>query len=192
MIAYLCLSFIFNTKLELSPRGAFHSIFAVSIIVLLIFKIAFVKYYPKFYEYAKILGIMTAIITLLTISTSTRYYLLITKFGTSKYIAGSFRTEPSKEVTLSFEVHTDAEDIKKGKDIFNQKCFFCHEAYSKDKTVGPGLKGILKESYLPVSKKKSNVENIIHQIKTPYKDMPSFSYLSDEEVKSIVAFLNTL
>ncbi len=38
----------------------------------------------------------------------------------------------------------------------------------------------------------SNVENIIHQIKTPYKDMPSFSYLSDEEVKSIVAFLNTL
>lgn len=105
LIAYLCLSFIFNTKLELSPRGAFHSIFAVSIIVLLIFKIAFVKYYPKFYEYAKILGIMTAIITLLTIS---------------------------------------------------------------------------------------NVENIIHQIKTPYKDMPSFSYLSDEEVKSIVAFLNTL
>lgn len=192
LLSYFCLSFIFNTKAELSPRGTFHSVLAVSIILLLIFKIAFVNYYRKFYEYAKILGILTAIITLLTISTSAGYYLLITGFGASKYDMGSYRTDTLKEVTSVFEIATDTESVNKGKDLFNQKCFFCHEAYSKDKTVGPGLKGILKEPYLPVSKKQSNAENILHQIKTPYKDMPSFSHLSDDELKNIVAFLNTL
>ncbi len=133
---------------------------------------------------------MLASVTLLTLLTSSGYYLLITEFGTFKNI-GNHRTQTLIEAT-SIKIPTDTESIKKGKDIFSQKCFFCHEAHSRDKTVGPGLKGISREPCLPVSKKPSNAENIINQIKNPYKDMPSFSYLSDDEIKNIVAFLNTL
>ncbi|MEW6418126.1 MAG: cytochrome c [Nitrospirota bacterium] len=58
--------------------------------------------------------------------------------------------------------------------------------------MGPGHKGILKNPLLPVSKKPATPENIVHQLKKPYKDMPSFSYLSDTEVQNIIAYLNTL
>jgi hypothetical protein len=58
--------------------------------------------------------------------------------------------------------------------------------------VGPGHKDILKNPLLPVSKKPATPENAADQIRNPYKDMPSFSYLLDEDVENIVAFLNTL
>ena len=69
---------------------------------------------------------------------------------------------------------------------------FCHDAYSNKREVGPGHKGILKNPLLPVSKKPATPENVANQIRNPYKDMPSFSYLLDEDVENIVAFLNTL
>ncbi|MEW6109544.1 MAG: cytochrome c [Nitrospirota bacterium] len=38
----------------------------------------------------------------------------------------------------------------------------------------------------------ATAENIANQIRNPYKDMPSFSYLSDEDIQNLIAFLNTL
>lgn len=72
------------------------------------------------------------------------------------------------------------------------KCSFCHDPYGTNTIVGQGHKGILKNQALPSIKKPATPENIANQLKSPYKDMPSFSYLSEDDVRNIIAFLNTL
>jgi cytochrome c2 len=89
-------------------------------------------------------------------------------------------------------VKTDPESIGRGKNLYDEKCKFCHNAYSTEEIVGPGLKAILKRPKLPVSKRPATPENIIRQLKHPFNRMPSFEYLKDEEIEDIIAFLNTL
>ncbi len=185
IIAYFCLDFILNTKAEPSSRATFHSIFALTVIILLLLKVSFVRIYRQFYGQVKTIGILIALISLGMIATSSGYYLLITKLG--------IETPVEKIVTVdTLTVRTDPESIRKGKELFESKCYFCHEAYSTERGVGPGHKDIMKNPLLPVSKKPSTPENIAEQIRNPYRDMPSFSYLPDEDVQNIIAFLNTL
>ena len=89
-------------------------------------------------------------------------------------------------------VRTDQKSIQEGKILFGQKCAHCHDPESKNKIVGPGLKGILKEPLLPVSKKPATPENVASQMRHPLSNMPSFIYLSEDEVLNIVGYLNTL
>src|SRR4030067_2508056 len=81
-IAYFCLSFIYHTKAEPSPRATFHGVFALSVLVLLLLKVSFVRIYRQFYGYVKTIGILIALLTFGMIGTSAGYYLLITNFGT--------------------------------------------------------------------------------------------------------------
>lgn len=89
-------------------------------------------------------------------------------------------------------LRTDDESIGTGKEIFDSKCYFCHDARSTKKGVGPGMKGILKVDKFPVSEMAATPENVVKQLRTPYKSMPSFSSLSDEDILNIIAYLNTL
>ena len=91
-----------------------------------------------------------------------------------------------------FTIRTDKKSIEAGKNLFNEKCFFCHDAYSTKTTVGPGLKGVLKNPTLPVSKRPATPDNIADQIRNPFKDMTPFTYFTDEDILNIIAFLNTL
>ncbi len=186
IIAYFCLDFIFKTKTEPSPRATFHGVFALAVIVLLFLKVSFIRIYRQLYGQVKTIGILIALLTFGMIGTSTGYYLLITKFGTEVLL----KKEIPKEAKII--VKTDPESIKKGKEFYESKCSFCHEPKSTETTVGPGHKRIMKNPILPVSKKPATPENIIHQIRNPYRDMPSFSYLSDDDLRNIIAFLNTL
>ena len=103
--------------------------------------------------------------------------------------AGIAMAEGEKPVS---EAETDMESIAKGKKLFKSKCSFCHKANSTEMLVGPGLSGILKQSRLPASNEPATAEMITKRLRTPYKNMPSFSYLTDDEVKSIIAYLKTL
>ena len=89
-------------------------------------------------------------------------------------------------------VQTAPESMGKGKNLFDAKCKFCHSAFSTETLVGPGLKGILRRNKLPASSRPATVENIIRQFKKPFSRMPSFEYLTDEEIADLIAFLNTL
>lgn len=187
LIAYFCVDFIVKTKAEPSPRAAFHGVFALSVITLLFLKFTFVRFYKKFYNWAKTLGILVGLLTIGMIGTSAGYYLLITKFGKDIPVKKVEEKEIQKVV-----LKTDSESIAKGKELYESKCYFCHDAFSTKWEVGPGHKGILKNPLLPVSKKPATPENIANQLRHPYKDMPSFSYLSDEDVLNLIAYLNTL
>ncbi len=115
-----------------------------------------------------------------------------------KSVAGLSRTAAEdeisnkKEESSEIKIRTDPESIEKGRDLFASKCSFCHVANSTETRVGPGLSGILKKPKLPVSKKPATPENIVYQLKTPYRSMPSFSYLKNEDILNIVSYLNTL
>lgn len=93
---------------------------------------------------------------------------------------------------IKVNLRTDAESINKGRELFTSKCAFCHDPNSTNTIVGPGLKGILRRDKLPMSKRPATPENVVRQLKAPYKDMPSFSYLSAEEIEEIIAYLNTI
>jgi hypothetical protein len=192
LIAYFCLDFLLKTKAEPSPRATFHSVFALAVFLLLCLKVSFVEIYRQFYGNVKTLGILIALLTFGMIGTSSGYYLLITKLGTDVFMKKA--TEERKEIPKEemMIVRTDRESIGMGKELYSSKCSFCHDPDSTRTIVGPGHKGILKNPLLPVSKKPATPENIIHQIRNPYRDMPSFSYLSNNDLRNIIAFLNTL
>src|SRR4030043_221624 len=191
IIAYFCLDFILQTKGELSPRATFHGVFALAVVVLLLLKVSFVRIYRQFYGQVKTIGIIISLLTFGMIGTSAGYYLLITKFGINVLPQ---KVEESKEIQKEVRIiiRTDPESISKGKEIYESTCTFCHDPISTQTIVGPGHKGILKNPFLPVSKKPATPEYIANQLRNPYRDMPSFSHLSQEDVMNIIAFLNTL
>lgn len=198
-VSYFCLRFIIVSGSELTPRGAFHAIFALTILVLLGLKVTFIHNYRHFYENAKTIGILIALITFGMVGTSGGYYLLASKFGTDKTFDTLMEYKLKRQSRISTDletkkivVRTEPENIEKGKKLYEQNCSFCHDPYSTNWGVGPGHKGILKNPLLPVSKRPATPENIAAQLRNPYRDMPSYSYLSEEEVLNLIAYLNTL
>jgi hypothetical protein len=79
-IAYFCLGYIISTKSELTPRVAFHAVFALSVIILLFIKISFIRCYRQFYEKVLTLGPLIAFFTFLMIAASGGFYFLVTLF----------------------------------------------------------------------------------------------------------------
>ncbi len=89
-------------------------------------------------------------------------------------------------------VKTDIKSIESGRILFAEKCERCHDPNSETTRVGPGLSRILKKSVLPVSGRPATAENVAYQMRHPASVMPAFTYLTDEEVENIIAYLNTL
>jgi hypothetical protein len=189
-----------DTKTELSARGALHGLFALAIIIMFVTKMAVRRRYPKMYNHVKIYGLLMVFLTFGMVGTSAGYYLLASGFGTDlsvdRILMYSDRLAMAEKgdtaMQLESPVSSDPESIGRGKNLFDSKCRFCHHAYSSETLVGPGLKGILKNRSLPVSGRPATPENIAHQLRKPFNRMPSFDYLTDEEVADITAFLNTL
>lgn len=195
-ITYFCLRSIVTGQLELSPRSTFHAVFALAVILLLAFKISFIEIYRQFYGKVLTIGPVMALIAFGMIGTSGGYYFLVTKFHTDTTF-DEIREYKDKGVAKGSEgegikVKTDSESIGRGKDIFNTKCSVCHDAHSNTVIVGPGLKSVLKNQTLPVSKRSATPENVMRQLRQPFGKMPSFDKLTDKEVTDIIAFLNTL
>jgi len=199
-IAYHCIDYIISTKGELSSRATFHSLFSLLIIVLFSVKIAFIKIYKKFYAQARTLGLVIAVSTFGMVGTSAIYYILVAEFGikyTPQETLHNQKTAPAatalpQDEIGTLKVRTDRASIAKGEKIFKDSCSFCHNTDSTKWSAGPGLKGLLRNPTLPVSKKASTPENITAQLKKPYKDMPSFENLQEEDIDHVIAFLNTL
>jgi mono/diheme cytochrome c family protein len=199
-VSYFCFSFIVSSRAELTPRGTFHSIFAFTVLLLFGLKILFIEVYRPFYARVQTIGLLIALISLGVVGTSGGYYLLVSGFGKDTKFEkimeykkkGPGIKAPAVDPAYKMTVKTDSASIGRGKNLFDSKCIFCHDAFSTDTIVGPGLKGILNNKKLPASRRPATPENIVKQIREPYNSMPSFSYLSDEEISDIVAFINTL
>lgn len=195
VVTYFCFGSIIHGQLELSPRAAFHSVFALAVILLLALKISFIEGYRQFYSKVLNIGPAIALIALGMIGTSGGYYLLVTRFHTDRTF-DELREYKDKGTPAAVGskggVKTDPESIEKGQKLFNAKCSSCHDAHSTNTIVGPGLKGVLKTEKLPVSKKPATPGNVRSQLREPFSKMPPFKDLTKEELEDIIAFLQTL
>lgn len=82
-------------------------------------------------------------------------------------------------------------DAGAGKDVFEARCWDCHNPDSKEKKVGPGLQGV-KDGKLP-SGKDATHDNILENINKGKGDMPPFKdLLTDQEKEDVIAYVLTL
>jgi mono/diheme cytochrome c family protein len=80
-----------------------------------------------------------------------------------------------------------------GRRIYDDNCDRCHEPYSTKGKKGPGLKGIFKEKYLPISGLPANDERVSDIIRLGRKEMPGYSQkLSQQELDELLAYMHTL
>jgi mono/diheme cytochrome c family protein len=199
LVSYYCLKFLVLSKVELSPRGALHSLIAFTVVILIVLKVFFVRVYRQHYNQAKIFGLVIGVMTFGMFWTSGGYYLLVTGFGTYKGIDRVIEQRmrgqglaAHEEAAGNIPVKTDPVSVGRGKKLFEDKCSACHDPYRRETIIGPGLRDLLKRSSLPVSGRPATPENVRRQLREPFEKMPSFAYLSDEEVTDLLAFLNTL
>ena len=199
LVSSLCISFMLESKAELTSRAALHTVMALAVLSLLALKSLFVRVYRQYYAYTKSIGIAVGVITILTVGLTAGYYLSVTKFGTdirydrsAGYRVFGFIGIDRETAERILSVRTDRQSIDLGKALFQTKCAICHDAASTQTIVGPGLKGLLRNPSLPVSGLPATPRNVMHQIRQPLGRMPSFAYLSDEEMADLLAYLNTL
>jgi len=82
-------------------------------------------------------------------------------------------------------------DATRGQDVFLDHCDQCHDAYSKEERVGPGLKGV-KDGKLPDGKPATRVK-LLDVINTGPAEMPSFKdRLTEQQKEDVVAFVMSL
>ena len=86
-----------------------------------------------------------------------------------------------------------SEKALRGKELFQDYCFLCHDrASERVKPLGPSLNGLFKRQTLIVGKpvNEANVAEVIRTGPTP--GMPSFRYaLTDQQIGDVIEFLKT-
>jgi cytochrome c553 len=200
LVSYLCIGFQVVSKAEPSPRTALHIMLALVIVALFIMKVLFVRVYRKFYDTAKTIGISLGILTFVLVGLSAGVYLTMSRLGQDRTadksanytLRGPFLTIHRTGTPGVMTIRTDRQSVARGRAIFEARCFACHDPESTTTKVGPGLKGLLKNPVLPVSRNPATAESIRFQLRQPRGVMPSFAYLSDDEMGDLIAYLNTL
>jgi Cytochrome C oxidase, cbb3-type, subunit III/Family of unknown function (DUF6529) len=197
-ISYLCIGFAAASRSEPLSRAALHIVLALFIIALFLLKILYVRVVRQFYGWVKTIGVLLGILTFVLVGLSGGFYLITSHFGQdltldkSVYymLKGPFLTVTERPGIMA--IRTDRLSIEQGRTLFDSKCSICHDPNSTKTIVGPGLKGILKRPTLPISGRPATAESIRFQLRRPIGRMPSFAYLSNEQVENLIAYLNTL
>jgi cytochrome c553 len=200
MISYLCVGFTAASMSEPSPRAVVHMVLALAILTLLVLKVLFIRRFRQLYLQAKTIGIVIGVMSVVLIGISGGYFLTVTRFGQDRTVDKSvyYHVErPFLTVTRTgspgpASIRTDRLSIGRGRALFAARCSACHDPLSTRTIVGPGLQGLLKNPTLPKSKHPATAESIRFQLRQPLGSMPSFAYLSDEEMEDLIAYLNTL
>jgi Cytochrome C oxidase, cbb3-type, subunit III len=199
-ISYLCIGFVAASRNDPSPRAALHIVLALSIAALFLLKVMYVRFFRQFYSQAKTIGILIGILSFVLVGLTGGFYLVTSRFGRdltvdkSVYyeLKGPFLIVKEIERPGIMAIRTDRFSIERGRTLFVSKCAICHDPNSTRTIIGPGLKGILKRPTLPISGRPATPEDIRFQLRQPMGRMPSFAYLSEEQVEDLLAYLNTL
>jgi hypothetical protein len=199
-ISYLCIGFAAASRNDPSPRAALHIVIALSIIALFLLKVLYVRFFRQFYTQAKAIGVIIGVFSFVLVGLSGGFYLVTSRFGRDLTVDKSVYYELKGPLLIVEQmerpgimaIRTDRLSIGRGRTLFASKCAVCHDPNSTRRIIGPGLKGILKRPTLPISGHPATAESIRFQLRQPMGRMPSFAYLSDEEVEDLIAYLNTL
>jgi mono/diheme cytochrome c family protein len=100
--------------------------------------------------------------------------------------------EPKPSLALQHAHAGEDSLVNTGKKLFDTNCAGCHAIDTTEGKYAPGLKGLSKTGKLPTSGRPATAEHIRDQLKKPFKTMPPFDKLSDQEVQSLAAYVLTL
>ncbi len=178
VIGYFCLHYVKMLGDGMSVRAVFHGVLALALFIILALKLSIAQFYRQFLRYVPGLGMTVFALAFVVFCTSAGYLFLVTG-----------ETKEAQDVTSEAAAPMDAQ---RGQALFDNKCSFCHYADRTDSKMGPGLKGVLKGEKLPYSGRPANSENIKQQLRSPVSAMPSFASLSEEDVATLLAYLETL
>ncbi len=80
-----------------------------------------------------------------------------------------------------------------GRRVYDQQCDRCHEPYSSRGKNGPGLKGVFKKEYLPLSGLPANDERVGEIVRFGRSKMPAFGQaLDDQQIQDLLVYMHTL
>ena len=80
-----------------------------------------------------------------------------------------------------------------GRRLYDNYCDRCHEPYSSRGKKGPGLKGVFKQQYLPLSGLPANDDRVGDIVKFGRSKMEGFGReMNDQQIKDLLAYMHTL
>jgi mono/diheme cytochrome c family protein len=80
-----------------------------------------------------------------------------------------------------------------GRRVYDQNCDRCHEPYSSRGRNGPGLKGVFKKQYLPLSGLPANDDRVGEIVRFGRSKMPAFGQtLDQQQVQDLLVYMHTL
>lgn len=176
VLSYFCLVIMRGMEHEPSSRVALHGVLSVAAFLIVVIKIALVRFYKKYYAMAVPLGLMVFVLTVSTTAVSAGYYFTM-------------------RGTAAVAITSDVEEtlVGEGATLFNERgCADCHHADRTDPKIGPGLKGLFERERMPVSGWDTSEDNLRKQIRTPFRAMPPYADLTEEEMDALVVFLKSL
>lgn len=87
----------------------------------------------------------------------------------------------------------NAAAVKRGKEVFQQKCSVCHYDNSEQKKIGPGLKGLSKRGTFSVNGNKITDDTLKSWIENGDQLMPPFKEVLEQgQIKDVIAYVKTL
>ena len=163
----------------LSHRAVLHAFLALFLLFIFLLKIVLVRFYKSFVRIVPGLGMAVLVLFLVVFSVSAGYFLL----------RSALKADPLPAARPASLLRGD---VKKGSDLFARNCAPCHYSDSEDNKIGPGLKGLFQKGRLPMSGRAVTEENVRRQMKSPFRSMPSFGSLTQQEIADLVGYLKTL
>jgi mono/diheme cytochrome c family protein len=91
-----------------------------------------------------------------------------------------------RAVTL-VEASNAVRSVKRGEHLFMQSCASCHDAQTRDRVVGPGLKG-----YYGTHDHSARDKTVRSVLQNGRGSMPAFKNLSSSEVDDLIRYLRSL
>jgi len=80
-----------------------------------------------------------------------------------------------------------------GRRVYDEYCDRCHNPYSSRGRQGPGLKGVFKKPYLPISGIPANDARVGEIIRTGRNKMEGFgNILTQQQIDDMLAYMHTL
>lgn len=181
ILAFMGLRYWASVGDNIPVRAVFHGILALTLMVVLVIKVAIIQFFKQFQKMAPALGLIVFSLSFVVFAITGIYYGLRALYASPA--AGIAETS-----TLS---RTQA-SVAEGEKIYDKLCLNCHSADRDEKKTGPSLMGVLKKDALPYTGMPATRENIKQQLIRPALTMPAFKNFTDQELSHLLSYLETL
>ncbi len=189
-------------------RAALHGLIALGLLSALLIKVLIVKRFKQYLSMAPALGLIVFALMLVTIATSTGFFVVSALWGPGsapelddfvELVApdgrGSGGAAPDETAVSGTAVSEEAaatEAIARGRLIYRAHCAGCHPTDPARNGYGPTLPGLFEKEAMAAGGPVSE-ETVRAQILAPAGTMPAFEGRLDEgEMDDLLAYMKTL